>query len=195
MAQKEKCSRASTKKRLFSASKQSNQSWLNELLIISRTCPRVRGGGNWPYNGSAKCAQPTTLCYVWCATRRIAAVWAKRDLYGPGQRNERRCRNWRPRSGRVLLDKYRVKQHWGKLRRNENKGGTCAVLRVGTASSFLCFLLLSLTLIVPGPEWETHLRYSSFQLYSGLNKRVFAYICVPHPCRIYVFTILSTRDF
>lgn len=38
-------------------SKQSNQSWLNELLIISRT--RQSGVGNCPYNGGAKCARPT----------------------------------------------------------------------------------------------------------------------------------------
>lgn len=38
-------------------SKQSNQSWLNELLIISRT--RQSGEGNCPYNGGAKYARPT----------------------------------------------------------------------------------------------------------------------------------------
>lgn len=38
-------------------SKQSNQSWLNELLIISRI--RQSGEGNCPYNGGAKCARPT----------------------------------------------------------------------------------------------------------------------------------------
>lgn len=37
-------------------SKQSNQSWLNELLIISRT--RQSGEGNCPYNGGAKYARP-----------------------------------------------------------------------------------------------------------------------------------------
>lgn len=81
-------------------SKQSNQSWLNELLIISRT--RQNGEGNCPYNGGAKYARPT-VCK--CGEGMSVKGW-KTDFVGPG----------------VLLDKYREKQRHGGSNENENKG-------------------------------------------------------------------------
>lgn len=76
-------------------SKQSNQSWLNELLIISRT--RQSGEGNCPYNGGAKYARPA-VCKC--------GEGMEDDSVGLG----------------VLLDKYREKQRHGGSNENENKG-------------------------------------------------------------------------
>jgi len=79
-------------------SKQSNQSWLNELLIISRT--RQSGEGNCPYNGGAKYARPTV-----CGERMAARGWRSDHSVGLG----------------VLLDKYRENSATGESNENENK--------------------------------------------------------------------------
>lgn len=63
-------------------SKQSNQSWLNELLIISRT--RQSGEGNCPYNGGAKCAAASYICDERWEGGGTGGGMAKR-LVGPGR--------------------------------------------------------------------------------------------------------------